>query len=106
MLTFLSCASSRMTTRYFLSSRSCAISLNRIPSVMNLIFVSDPTVDESKRIWYPTNCPRLASASVGQVEVPSVISYSTLAAVLVTATRRGWVMPMMPSSLNPASYKN
>lgn len=47
-----------------------------------MIFVSAPTVDESKQIRYPTNGQQSVSASAfgagtaGQVQEPSVISYT------------------------------
>jgi hypothetical protein len=39
-------------------------SLNRMPSVINLILVFSPTVDASKRIWKPTRPPCFFSSSI------------------------------------------
>ena len=84
MLRLRSCASSRMIVSYWRSSRSCAISASRTPSVISLTSVESPTWSVN-RILKPTASPSGLSSS-------SAIRSATLRA----AIRRGWVCPIRP----------
>ena len=65
--------------------RTARYSLISMPSVMYLITVDGP-VQSSKRIVYPTSCPK---------SHPN--SSATRFATLIAATRRGCVQPIMPA---------
>ena len=89
MLRLRSCASSRMIVSYWRSSRSCAISASRTPSVMSLTRVPSPTWSVN-RIFQPTTSPSGLPTS-------SAIRSATLRA----AMRRGWVCPIRPRMPRP-----
>lgn len=88
-----SCASSSMSTLYWLMSGSTRHSRWSMPSVMYLILVSG-LVQSSNRIVYPTSCPRRHPTSS-----------ATRLATDMAATRRGCVQPILSRSAYPASAR-
>ena len=91
MLRLRSWASSRMIVSYCRSSRSCAISASRTPSVISLTSVESLTWSVN-RILKPTASPSGVSSS-------SAMRSATLRA----AIRRGWVCPIRPRTPRPSS---
>ena len=91
--TVLSWASSKITTEYLWSNGSPIASLKSIPSVMYFTRVF-AEVASSNRTVYPTSSPNC-----------TLISLATLCAMLIAATRRGWVQAIAPSFVKRASWR-